>query len=162
MLPNGLVATHVYSIIQVRTVDKFQLLELRNPWGHGAEWNGRWGDNDSSWREYPKVKEELKHQDADDGTFWMSFDDFAKEYTSVYMCPISGAKVRDSLKSAMSTKSSHKVASPACKVLPQRKVSFELEKSSFNVTTGNDVSSSSRSSVNGGSCADRCSTCSLM
>jgi hypothetical protein len=88
----GLVAGHAYSVIQAREVsesfgsaEKFRLMQIRNPWGT-FEWKGSWSDKSSKWKKYPNIKKQLKMVDADDGTFWMSFDDFKKVYTRVNVC----------------------------------------------------------------------------
>jgi calpain-15 len=88
----GLVQMHAYSIIQVCRIGDVHLVELRNPWGHGVEWTGRWSDNDSAWDEMPHVKQAVNHKADEDGTFWMSADDFATEFDTVYACPTSMAK----------------------------------------------------------------------
>lgn len=88
----GLVAGHAYSVLQAREVsesfgsqEKFRLMQIRNPWGT-FEWKGSWSDKSSKWKKYPNIKKQLKMVDADDGTFWMSFDDFKKVYTRVNVC----------------------------------------------------------------------------
>jgi hypothetical protein len=101
----GLVAGHAYSIIQAKeiinaptlgigavkinahlgAVEKFRLVQLRNPWGT-FEWKGDWSDKSSLWKKYPYVKEQLHFVDADDGAFWMAFDDFKQYYTRVNVC----------------------------------------------------------------------------
>ena len=53
-----------------------KLVQIRNPWGH-FEWKGAWGDKSECWTE--DLKAELGWSDADDGLFWMCFDDF-KQY----------------------------------------------------------------------------------
>lgn len=106
----GLVAGHAYSVLAAKEVvdssknaqaaDKvlkgitagtvgggkpeFRLMQLRNPWGT-FEWKGNWSDNSPLWKKYPHLKKEL-HVDADDGAFWMSFEDFKNVYTRVNVC----------------------------------------------------------------------------
>jgi hypothetical protein len=53
------------------------LLHIRNPWGEG-EWTGPWSDNSPLWEQYPDIKNELYDVNADDGVFWMAFEDFVK------------------------------------------------------------------------------------
>lgn len=93
VMENGLVATHVYSIIRLCPYvihnKKKRFIELRNPWGNSVEWKGAWNDHDPAWKENPHLAKELDHKEADDGTFWMLFDDFVKEYTTVFVCPAS-------------------------------------------------------------------------
>jgi len=77
---NGLVKGHAYSIIEVKQVTAddgkiWKLLKMRNPWGK-FEWKGDWGDTSSKWEEYPEVEEACKLERADDGIFWICFDDF--------------------------------------------------------------------------------------
>eukprot|EP00578_Thalassiosira_sp_NH16_P010871 CAMPEP_0181122174 /NCGR_PEP_ID=MMETSP1071-20121207/25161_1 /TAXON_ID=35127 /ORGANISM="Thalassiosira sp., Strain NH16" /LENGTH=458 /DNA_ID=CAMNT_0023207103 /DNA_START=258 /DNA_END=1635 /DNA_ORIENTATION=- len=90
----GLVAGHAYSVIQAREVSDgmmagtgpaFKLLQLRNPWGT-FEWKGAWSDKSKEWDKHPGIKKKVKQVDADDGTFWMTFEDFAKVYTRVNVC----------------------------------------------------------------------------
>lgn len=81
----GLVAGHAYSVIRAVEAGGFRLLQLRNPWGT-YEWKGDWSDGDAMWKRHPPVKKKLKPVDADDGTFWMAFDDFRRVYTRVNVC----------------------------------------------------------------------------
>ena len=82
----GLVAGHAYSVIQAREVKGgFRLLQLRNPWG-SFEWKGAWSDKSKLWKEHPEVAKQVKFVDADDGAFWMTFEDFIKVYTRLNIC----------------------------------------------------------------------------
>ncbi|KAJ6242858.1 calpain-15 [Anaeramoeba flamelloides] len=81
----GIVKGHAYSILNVVEIDGHQLLQLRNPWGD-TEWNGDWSDKSPLWTKRLKVK--LGWKDEDDGTFWMSFQDFVKEYRNLYVCKL--------------------------------------------------------------------------
>jgi hypothetical protein len=73
----GIVQGHAYSILNiVEESDQngaHQLIELRNPWGSG-EWLGDWSDSSDLWTEAAKKK--AKMVVADDGTFWMAYEDF--------------------------------------------------------------------------------------
>merc|ERR1712232_472045 len=89
----GLFMKHAYSIIAVREVqarkNTFRMIKLRNPHGNlledvKLEWNGRWSDDSDLWAEFPEIKEELKHESLNDGTFWMCFDDFVKYFECVH------------------------------------------------------------------------------
>jgi hypothetical protein len=98
----GLVAGHAYSVIQAKEVvegrkvggvdipstsqkARVRLVQLRNPWGT-FEWNGDWSDKSDKWKEHPFIKKEVNFVDADDGAFWMTFEDFARFYTRVNVC----------------------------------------------------------------------------
>jgi len=81
----GLVGGHSYGLIAVHVVkDKkgqnVNLIQLRNPWG-SFEWNGDWGDKSDCWTD--EAKAEVNFTDEDDGTFWMSFDDFKKYFSRI-------------------------------------------------------------------------------
>lgn len=74
----GLVGGHAYSLLRAYEGNGLKLIKLRNPWG-SHEWNGDWSDKSKKWTS--KLKKELNYVDADDGSFWMSFDDFQKCYS---------------------------------------------------------------------------------
>jgi hypothetical protein len=87
----GLVGNHAYSVI--RTVELsggHKLVQCRNPWGM-HEWSGRWGDKSKEWtpdllREVNQIigKESELHKTADDGTFFMCFEDFCKYWNTLW------------------------------------------------------------------------------
>ncbi|XP_016129888.1 calpain-3 [Sinocyclocheilus grahami] len=89
----GLVKGHAYSVTAVEECkqsqqkeSKVHLVRLRNPWGQ-VEWNGPWSDNSKEWETISKAeKEKLQQQNAEDGEFWMSFEDFKKNYTKIEIC----------------------------------------------------------------------------
>ncbi|CAG8571238.1 10266_t:CDS:2 [Ambispora gerdemannii] len=79
----GLVGGHAYSILRAVELDKFRLLEIRNPWGQ-FEWKGRWKDHGAEWTpEYLKI---LNYSFENDGSFFMEYDDFLKYYQAVDKC----------------------------------------------------------------------------
>jgi len=79
----GLIGGHAYSVIAAHEGDDFQILKVRNPWGE-HEWNGDWSDKSPLWTD--ELREELNYVDADDGSFWMSVDDFKNCFIEFYLC----------------------------------------------------------------------------
>uniref|UniRef100_A0A6Q2Y553 Calpain-3 n=1 Tax=Esox lucius TaxID=8010 RepID=A0A6Q2Y553_ESOLU len=98
----GLVKGHAYSVTGVEECkqsqhkeSKVRLVRLRNPWGQ-VEWNGPWSDNSKEWASLPKgEKDKLQHQSAEDGEFWMSFEDFKKNYTKIEICNLTPDALED-------------------------------------------------------------------
>ncbi|XP_061105535.1 calpain-3 [Conger conger] len=98
----GLVKGHAYSVTAVDECKqsqsketKVRLVRLRNPWGQ-VEWNGPWSDNSKEWTSLSKAeKEKLQHQSAEDGEFWMSFEDFRKNYTKIEICNLTPDALED-------------------------------------------------------------------
>ncbi|XP_030753307.1 calpain-D-like isoform X2 [Sitophilus oryzae] len=81
----GLRPRHAYSLLDVRDIDGYRLLKLRNPWGHFV-WKGDWSDNSSLWSRY--LKEELLPDGPQDGTFWISFNDVLKYFDCIDICKV--------------------------------------------------------------------------
>mmetsp|Transcript_6709 Transcript_6709/g.11909 ORF Transcript_6709/g.11909 Transcript_6709/m.11909 type:complete len:795 (-) Transcript_6709:1604-3988(-) len=82
----GLVPGHAYTLIAVKEAHGHRLLNIRNPWGT-FEWAGNWSDNSPLWT--PKMREAIKPTlTANDGTFWMSFDDFIRSFSGVNICHV--------------------------------------------------------------------------
>jgi len=79
----GILTGHAYSILQARVYEGEKLVQIRNPWGQ-KEWQGKWSDKSGEWS--AAARKELKHVSADDGTFWMCFDDFSKHYGRMFIC----------------------------------------------------------------------------
>jgi len=50
------------------------------------EWQGDWGDNSDKWTE--NVKSQVNYENKDDGTFWMSVNDFVRFYQGVGICKL--------------------------------------------------------------------------
>ena len=89
---DGLVAHHLYSILQVRRPGSvmgkggLKMIQLRNPWGK-FEWNGAWSDGSKEWAQNPIISQDLKYaSDASDGKFWMTYADFKSKFTIVHVC----------------------------------------------------------------------------
>uniref|UniRef100_A0A671VV21 Calpain-3 n=1 Tax=Sparus aurata TaxID=8175 RepID=A0A671VV21_SPAAU len=88
----GLVRGHAYSIIGLEECDevakntKVRLIRLRNPWGF-VLWKGPWSVNSKEWSTISTAdRENLKKQTIETSEFWMSFDDFKRNFTKLEMC----------------------------------------------------------------------------
>ncbi|EYC16146.1 hypothetical protein Y032_0034g2825 [Ancylostoma ceylanicum] len=93
-LENGLVRGHAYSITALHTVEgpygETPLVRIRNPWGNSKEWNGAWSDGSSEWNYVDDQKRaEIGVKFANDGEFWMSFDDFCTNFMEMEICNLS-------------------------------------------------------------------------
>jgi hypothetical protein len=82
----GLQSNHAYGLLDVREVNNLQMLLLRNPWGEG-EWTGRFSDSSPEWTNDLKAK--LSLVVANDGCFWMCYEDFLAAFTRVFIGEIS-------------------------------------------------------------------------
>ncbi|XP_034756453.1 calpain-3b isoform X1 [Etheostoma cragini] len=88
----GLVRGHAYSIIGLAECDevakdaRIRLIRLRNPWGF-VLWKGPWSANSKEWSTISTAdKDNLKKQTVEESEFWMSFDDFQRNFTKLEMC----------------------------------------------------------------------------
>jgi len=80
---NGLVANHLYSVLNVATLPAgsygllaaVNLILVRNPWG-ATEWTGAYGDTSTFWTTWPAAATAVGMANKNDGSFWMSDVDF--------------------------------------------------------------------------------------
>ncbi|KAI1285104.1 Calpain-7 [Halotydeus destructor] len=85
---SGLVSTHAYAVLDLRTVEGKQLLLLKNPWSH-VRWKGNYSERDTaSWT--PSLKKAMNYdpQNAksfDDGVFYIDFKSLCKFYEAIYL-----------------------------------------------------------------------------
>ena len=84
----NLVDGHAYSLIGAKVVeldngDSVRLIKIRNPHGK-KEWEGDWSDKSDKWT--PKTKAQVKFQDKNDGTFWISFEDYTEFFYITTIC----------------------------------------------------------------------------
>ncbi|XP_007428667.1 calpain-3 isoform X1 [Python bivittatus] len=89
-MTNGLVTGHAYSVTGVEETmlkgEKIKLVRLRNPWGQ-VEWNGAWSDRSDEWNVIDNAEKiRLQHKVAEDGEFWISFQDFLRYFTKLEIC----------------------------------------------------------------------------
>ena len=79
----GLISAHAYSILRAVECEGIKL--FRNPWGM-TEWNGPWSDESKEWT--PERMQLLNHRFGDDGSFWMTYEDFLKYWTVIDRCKL--------------------------------------------------------------------------
>ncbi|XP_036619534.1 calpain-1 catalytic subunit [Trichosurus vulpecula] len=84
-----LVKGHAYSVTGARQVNcrghSVNLIRMRNPWGE-VEWTGPWSDSSSEWNQVdPSDRQQLQVK-MEDGEFWMSFNDFLREFSRLEIC----------------------------------------------------------------------------
>lgn len=82
---HGIQSGHAYSVLNVAEYQGERLVHVRNPWGK-IEWNGDWSDQSEKWT--PEAMETLKHEDKNDGRFWMPYKDFLRIFTTLDRCRV--------------------------------------------------------------------------
>eukprot|EP00037_Helgoeca_nana_P031493 m.403289 g.403289 ORF g.403289 m.403289 type:complete len:553 (+) comp28407_c0_seq12:1520-3178(+) len=60
-----------------------RLIRLRNPWGR-VEWVGEYSKKAEQWT--PRLRQMLDQGTKDDGTFWISYDDFLARFMDLDVC----------------------------------------------------------------------------
>lgn len=79
--PNGILWAHSYTITKVAEIHGYKLIRIRNPWGDGYEWKGAWSDNSVEWLKLTGIeKQMIEYNPGPEGEFWMSFEDFMKNW----------------------------------------------------------------------------------
>uniref|UniRef100_A0A8C1XVL0 Zgc:136872 n=1 Tax=Cyprinus carpio TaxID=7962 RepID=A0A8C1XVL0_CYPCA len=88
VLPNGLVEMHAYAITGVAEVvckgHPVKLVRIFNPWGDG-EWNRDWSDRSPLW-ELVRPEDQKYNVVLDNGEFWMSMEDFCRNFSDLDIC----------------------------------------------------------------------------
>lgn len=75
----------MYVIVDIQEVDGYRLIYLINYWNRG-KWNRAFGPEDEAWETNKGLKEKLEYEVAPDGTFWMLYEDWLKEFNTLYYC----------------------------------------------------------------------------
>ncbi|XP_062819934.1 calpain-6 isoform X1 [Anolis carolinensis] len=96
----GLIMGHAYSVTSILMMSlgkklttftktkKLFMIRLRNPWGQ-KEWNGAWSDASEEWKNVSQAeRKKLGLTVENDGEFWMTFEDWCKNFTDVDICRI--------------------------------------------------------------------------
>ncbi|KAK9960223.1 hypothetical protein ABG768_010298 [Culter alburnus] len=88
VLPNGLVEMHAYAVTGVAEVvcrgHPVKLVRIFNPWGRG-EWNMDWSDRSPLW-EFVRPEDQKYNVVLDNGEFWMSMEDFCRNFSDLDIC----------------------------------------------------------------------------
>eukprot|EP00756_Hemistasia_phaeocysticola_P048214 Hpha_TRINITY_DN22646_c0_g1::TRINITY_DN22646_c0_g1_i1::g.192811::m.192811/K08582/CAPN15; calpain-15 len=80
----GLITRHCYTLLRAMSGPAgVRLVELRNPWGK-TEWNGDWSDQSPLWT--AEARRDFGVVSADDGSFYMSFQDLLRYFSDIDLC----------------------------------------------------------------------------
>ncbi|XP_034460975.1 calpain-9 [Hippoglossus hippoglossus] len=91
----GIMYRHAYSLTAVEKVKTaygtVDLVRILNPWGN-TEWAGPWSDvTGPEWSTVsPEEQKRLQRVRREDGEFWMSVVDFAKQFETMEVCHLTG------------------------------------------------------------------------
>ena len=90
MLSNGLYTNHSYTITRIAEIiyypQNIKIIKCRNPWGR-KEYNGAWSDNSKEWKYInDPLQKILEYKVADDGEFWMSWNEFKRYFNILEFC----------------------------------------------------------------------------
>lgn len=80
----GLALNHAYTVLGTKILSdkKTRLLKVRNPWG-AEGFKGSWSDNSEKWT--PEFIKEVGHVKKNEGIFWISIEDYAKNFSETWV-----------------------------------------------------------------------------
>ncbi|CDS12974.1 hypothetical protein LRAMOSA05158 [Lichtheimia ramosa] len=84
----GLVPTHAYAVIDIKTVQGKRFMQVKNPWSH-KRWRGPFSHLDTAaWTH--DLKSALNYdpyiaEQNDDGIFWIDFESVCTHFTSIHL-----------------------------------------------------------------------------
>jgi len=82
-----IICFHAYGVLRLTEFNSENLVQVRNPWGQGKEWDGKFGDSDPIWGTMSDSgKEHLGYSREEDGTWWMPFEDFLSNFDEISIC----------------------------------------------------------------------------
>ena len=94
---SGLLISRAYSILAAKEIGALRFVKIRNPWGISGDWKGEWSDESPKWDEHPEVEQAMKEDDSigfdrliRDGTFWMVWEDYVRQFDTIHMCRLFG------------------------------------------------------------------------
>ena len=94
---SGLLIDRAYSILTAKEIGALRFVKVRNPWGRAGDWKGEWSDESPKWDEHPEVEQAMKDDDSigfdrltRDGTFWMVWEDYVRQFDTLHMCRLFG------------------------------------------------------------------------
>ena len=94
--------TNVVELSPPNIKETTRLIRIRDPYGKNAsvEWKGAWSDGSKEWNQLsPDVLEKLEYTNKMDGEYWMPFEDFLVNFTTISFVFLSPNDVSDELES---------------------------------------------------------------
>ena len=87
---------HEYSFLNLININGVMLVKLRNPWGY-LQWKGAWSFNSKNWT--PELRKKFNYEHSpNDGSFYMTMEDFLKYFGVFTFCKFNPFYVHTSLK----------------------------------------------------------------
>ena len=79
----GIVQGHAYNVIDLKVLSNgTKLIKLFNPWSQDM-FTGSWSDSSPLWTD--ALRAEVGSKIANDGHFWMSFEDYYSMFSETYI-----------------------------------------------------------------------------